>query len=48
MSTVKFCVRCKIIAKNSSVKSTDFIKWRLKLSETLYVENAKRKMVRVC
>ena len=28
MSTVKFCVRCKIIANNSSVKSTDFIKWR--------------------
>ena len=28
MSTAKFCVRCKIIAKNSSVKSTDFIEWR--------------------
>lgn len=26
INTVKFCVRCKIIANNSSVKSTDFIK----------------------
>lgn len=28
INIVKFCVRCKIIANNSSVKSTDFIKWR--------------------